>query len=187
MDQRGTSMVRRRATVRRSLAVLTVAALALVAGCGEESGDGGDASNEESSTVTVFWVNGDGKLSPTEVEVSGADQMRPQGRALAALEELVQTTPDEDGLRSHWGGRCAVGAKVDSLTPESSRVTVRVRGAAGVMCSRKGANLEQQRQQLAWTVVENLETDPSTPVRLYGSNGAPMWGDVVADEKILAE
>ena len=162
-----------------------VAALTLQA-CGSETEESA-APGQTAETVTVHWVNADGKLEPVEVDVAGADRMRPQGRAMAALEKLIHTTPEkDDDLISHWGGRCAVGAKIDELTAERGVVTMRVRGAAGVMCKRNGAKLEQQRQQLAWTVVDNLEVDASTPVRLYGSNGALMWEDVVADEKALA-
>jgi hypothetical protein len=162
--------------------------LVVVAGCGSDAGGEGGEGEAEASTVTVYWVDGDGKLSAVEREVEGADRMRPQGRAVAAVQELMLTTPaKDDDLISHWGGRCAVGAKVEDLAEEGRVVTLRVRGAAGVMCQRKGAALAQQRQQLAWTVVENLEADPSTPVRLYGPNGAVMWEDVVADEKFLAK
>lgn len=188
MDPLASTALRRRAIpVRKSLVLAAVIALALVQGCGSETEEGGDA-DASASTVTVHWVDADGKLRPVEVDVPGADDMRPQGRAMAALEKLIHTTPEkDDDLISHWGGRCAVGAKIDSLSTEGSAVVLEVRGAAGVMCKRSGAELEQQRQQLAWTVVENLEVDASTPVRLFGSNGAMMWEDVVADEGILAE
>lgn len=187
MDHLDSTALRRRTTgVRKGLVVAAVTALALVQGCGSET-EGGGEPEATASTVTVHWVDGDGKLRPVEVDVPGAADMRPQGRAMAAVDKLIHTQPEEDDLSSHWGGRCAVGAKLDSLSTEGNAVVLRVRGAAGVMCKRSGAKLEQQRQQLAWTVVENLEVDASTPVRLFGSNGAVMWEDVVADEGILAE
>ena len=60
-------------------------------------------------------------------------------------------------------------------------------GPAGVTCKRTGAQLEQQRQQLAWTVIDNLGVDASTPVRLIAFNDVPIWDDVVADQAMLAQ
>lgn len=170
---------------RRRGAVAAVVGVALAAaGCGA-SGTEVDAP-ERSGTVAVYAVV-DGKLVVVEHEVGGADQMRPQGRALAAVEALVLDKAERpEGAITQWGGRCSSGAKVDQVEVEAARVVVRVRGAAGVMCQRTGKALEQQRQQLAWTAVDNLEVDPATPVRLYGPNGGVMWEDVVADEGLLA-
>lgn len=165
-------------------AVLALAAAVTLAGCG---GDAGGAEEPEGTTVQVFMVDADGKLAAVDQPVDGAEQMRPQGRALAAVEALVHSETDESaGLVTHWGGRCAAGAKVVSVEQESRVVAVRVHGAAGVVCVDEGPHLVEQRQQLAWTVVENLGVDPATPVRLHGSNGGLLWKDIVADQNILA-
>ncbi|MFC6695044.1 hypothetical protein [Nocardioides daphniae] len=156
--------------------------------CGDDDGKGAASAEASGSSVKVFMVDDDGNLVGVEKEVDGAEQMRPQGRALAAVKLLVSTTTAKgDSPLSHWGGRCAAGAKVEGLEEEGRVISVRVNGPAGVMCSRSGAELTQQRQQLAWTVIENMGADPSTPVRLYGPNRAVMWEDVVASEKVLAD
>lgn len=177
---------RRRRVGRARGVALVLAAAVVVTGCGADAGGAGEPKGDE-ATVRVFMVDGDGKLVPVDQSVGGAEQLRPQGRALAAVEALVHSEVEEaEGLVSHWGGRCAVGAKVVTVEREAKVVAVRVHGAAGVVCVARGARLTQQRQQLAWTVVENLGVDPATPVRLYGSNGGLLWKDVVAQEGILA-
>lgn len=171
--------------VRRRRAVAAALGIGLlVTGCGAS---GSETDAPEGSDVVAVYAVVDGKLTVVDHEVAGAGQMSPQGRALTALEALVLDAVERpDGAITQWGGRCSSGAKVDQVEVKDSRVEVRVRGAAGVICPRTGRALEQQRQQLAWTVVDNLDVDPSTPVRLYGSNGAVMWEDVVADEGLLA-
>lgn len=181
--------LRRHSGRRRSTplaAVSAAIALVLLTGCG---GDDGDSDSEKGSVgIPVYFVDDAGKLSPVDQELSGGDRMRGQGRAMAALEALVALTPEEgSGLTSHWGGKCGVGAGVESLQKDGDLITIKMRGAAGVTCNRSGAEEAQQRQQLAWTVVTNLDAAPSTPVQMYGPNGALMFKDVVADESFLAK
>lgn len=187
MDQVRETRWRRATTARHVLAVGSVAALlAVTAACGSDAG-ADDEPGADGSTVTVYFVDGDGRLRPVQHEVKGADGMRPQGRAVAAVEALVHTVPDEKGLSSHWAERCAAGAKVEELDEADGRVSVKVHGPVGVVCKRTGAKLEQQRQQLAWTVVANLDSDPATPVRFLGFNDTLIWDGVVADENALAD
>lgn len=176
----------RRAALRRGLTLASVAVLAVsAAACGSDAN--GEGSGEGSSTVTVFFVDGDGMLRPVEHEVEGAEGMRAEGRAVAAVKALVHEQPEDEALKTHWAERCAAGAKVESLASEGQLVTLKVHGPAGVTCKRTGAQLEQQRQQLAWTVIDNLGVDASTPVRLIAFNDAPIWDDVVADKAMLAQ
>lgn len=180
------SSVRRMRRGGVALAMATLIACA-ASSCGDDDGSGAASASDGGNTVKVFMVDKDGKLVGVEKEVAGAEQMRSQGRALAAVKALVSTTTakDESPL-SHWGGRCAAGAMVEGLEEEGRVISVRVNGPAGVMCARTGAELTQQRQQLAWTVIANMGADPGTPVRLYGPNRGVMWEDVVASEKVLA-
>lgn len=171
---------------RGGAALILAPLLAFTASCGDDEGGGAAAEESSGSTVKVYMVDGDGKLTAVETKVDGADQMRPQGKALAAVKLLVSTTATDD-LMSHWGGRCAAGAKVESLEQEGNVISVRVNGPAGVMCQRSGTALTQQRQQLAWTVVDNMQASPGTAVRLYGPNRGLMWQDVVANEDVLAK
>lgn len=182
MGEKRTTDVRRHRRGGAALVLATLLALTASA-CGGDEGPA--AAGETSSTVKVYMVNGEGKLTAVETKVDGAGQMRPQGKALAAVKLLVSTTATDDPL-SHWGGRCAAGAKVESLAQEGDVIVVRVNGPAGVMCQRSGTALTQQRQQLAWTVVDNMQASPGTPVRLYGPNRGLMWQDVVANEDVLA-
>ena len=170
---------------KRVAVAAALTAAVLLGGCGN---DGDDSSDDEKTTaLSVYFVDNEGKLVPVEHEVAGADKMSSQGRALAAVEALISETPEkESGLKSHWGGSCGVGASVKSLQKQSGLITLKVNGPGGVACNRKGPEELQQRQQLAWTIVENLGGAATTPVQMYTPNGAILFTDLVADESYLA-
>ena len=184
LGERSSDLSRRR--VRLTVAgASALAVLGLLSGCGTD--EAAPETKASTSGVPVYFVDQSGKLASVEQQLAGADKMRSQGKAVAAVEALLTVVPEKDSkLKSHWGGPCGVGTGVESLQKDGPLITLRVRGAAGVACDVKGAEVAQQRQQLAWTIVENLGVDPTTPVRMYGPNGAVMFNDVVADEKFLA-
>lgn len=168
----------------RAVAVAASVLLVLTtAGCGDEQSP---AAADEAG-VPVYFVE-DGKLKPVLQESSKpVDSMRPQGRAELAVRALLRDEPAEDaGHSTHWGRSCVSGASIKSLTNNAGRITLTLGGAGGRVCTKKGVEDELQQQQLAWTIVENFDVDPSTPIAVIGQNGAAIWESLVADESLLA-
>lgn len=178
---------RRFAGVRPARALAATAATLLVlatAGCGDEQ----PAEAAKESGVVVYFVQ-DGALKPVAQESSAkVESMSPQGRAALAVKTLLQDEPAEDASHDTlWGRSCVSGASVKSLTNNGGKITLSLGGAGSQVCTKTGAEDVLQQQQLAWTVVENFEVDPATPIKVIGPNGAAVWQGLVADEKVLAD
>ncbi|KRC65252.1 hypothetical protein ASE12_11055 [Aeromicrobium sp. Root236] len=116
------------------------------------------------------------------------DVRTPRARTAAAIEALMAGEPMKGRTYStYWGTFCRRGTGVKSIEQTSARVTVTLTGSGGALCDLSAEGHALQRQQLAWTVVENLGIDPRTPVRLMHGRDFRMWEeDVVADRAYLA-
>lgn len=175
-------------STRTRLLGLPVALLLLVGatGCGNEDAAAGAEGGE--GALVVYMVK-DGAVTPVFQESTAqVKAMRPQGRAVLAVNTLFQEAPESDAPHTtYWGAACVTGATVASLTNNAGQVTLTLGGAGGRVCSQDGEAEELQRQQLAWTIIDNLEVDASTPIKVVGHNTAVIWDGLLADDEAVTD
>jgi hypothetical protein len=189
----------------RTLATAVLVGLTL-AGCGtagehddglkpdpaRQTGVDGQPGAGAAALAGAYLVkDGTNHLVPVAVPSESGTHAGPDA-AKNALEGLLGIEPKQGAeLQSLWDDFCAPGQGVTSVTATRKLVTVKLSGDAAALCdlSMEGWNL--QRQQFAWTVMDNLDgfdgLAADTPVRLLGPSGVRMWDDVVAKPRYVEQ
>ncbi|MET0767505.1 MAG: hypothetical protein ABWY50_07675 [Aeromicrobium sp.] len=144
-------------------------------------------SGGETLPIFLVGVDSDGlERVEAPVDISVAASGTPMRRVHAAVEAMMRVE-DDDERSNLWGRFCGLGDGVGTIETDARRVTIVLTGEGGALCDLSQRAFELRRQQLAWTVVENLGADPATLVRVVTSGMAMPWEDTVVDRAYLAE
>lgn len=166
--------------------VLGVALLAVLTSCTADNPPARTTADGTPVPIHLIGVESE-RLERVDVAVDDSTATSsPMARAAAAVEAMMDVVDDEE--RSNlWGEFCALGDGVGTIESDDRRVTVTLTGEGGALCDLSEHGYELRRQQLAWTVVDNLEADPAMQVRVITSAGTMPWPDTVVDRAYLAE
>lgn len=155
----------------------------------ERAGPGAMTKSAAPQIVMYLIESGSGSLRPVPIPVEPADASTLRQRAAAGVAALLAAAESGERYSSLWGRMCGLGTGVESVEPpsEGRPVVVRLTGEGGALCDLSRGALVLREQQLAWTVVTNLDVDPGTSVRVLGPRGDRHLSDVVPDAAHLAE
>ena len=179
--------------MRRLSSVVGVAMFAAcVVGCGEQRVGYGNtvaAYDTYGYAVDATGTRTDGPryLRRTTAEVPDTDS--PEEQLMLAVTVLLdEGGPASPGTTTYWEGICAPGHRPEGVEIRSDLVVVRLAGAVPGhrKCAMTASEREVQRQQLAWTVRNNLdpfaEEEPPL-VRVVEADG-DTW-EAVADVSFI--
>lgn len=147
------------------------------------------AAEDTEVSMYLIGVKSD-RLEPVPAPIYPSGKVKtPQDRAAAAIEALMAVKARKEAKYSSlWNKVCRLGTGVRSVEALSSEpvVVVTLTGRGGALCDMTQEGYDLRSQQLAWTVVKNLEVDESTPVRILVPDGKALLADIVPDRSFLA-